>query len=172
VSRSAPKSWRKQNDSTWPLDQGQTLPQAGEAPFEHGYHKHAIHLAQGEDMRAIIMVSIIFLTFLGLFVPKKSSYPSAILIGGEYTVQSGETRSGDMLLLFTHVKVDQGGQVDGSLHVFGSDLQVSGYVSGDIVAYGSRVTVEIPAAQIDGTINNLGSLRELPKFPSFLLVIS
>ncbi|RPH63439.1 MAG: hypothetical protein EHM81_00190 [Chloroflexi bacterium] len=123
-------------------------------------------------MRATILISVLFLALLGLFAPKTSTRPAAILIGGEYTVQAGETRSGDMFLLFAQVKIAEGGQVAGNIQVFGSVLEVSGHVSGDIQAYGSDLSVDTLAAQVDGTINTLGSLRGLPKFPSFLLVIS
>jgi cytoskeletal protein CcmA (bactofilin family) len=77
-----------------------------------------------------------------------------------------------MLLFFAHVKIDEGGQIDGNLQVFGSILEVSGSVSGDIQAYGSQVHVDTPEAQVDGTINTFGSMRDLPNFPSILLVIS
>ncbi len=122
-------------------------------------------------MRAIILIALIFLALFGLFAPQIPC-PAAIIIGGEYTVQAGETRSGDMLLIFTRVKVVDGGLVDGNLQVFGSLLEVSGSVNGDIQAYGSDVSIDTPLAQIAGVVNTLGSLRGLPKFPSLLLVIS
>lgn len=123
-------------------------------------------------MRATLLISIIFLALLGLFAPKTSSLPATILVGGEYTVQAGETRSGEMLLLFARVNVAEGGLVDGNLQVFGSVLEVSGHVSGKIQAYGSQVNLETPKAQVDGAVTRIGSLRGLPKFPSILWVIS
>lgn len=123
-------------------------------------------------MRTSLLISVLALALLGLFTPKTSTRPTAILVGGEYTVQAGETRSGDMLLLFAQVNIAEGGQVDGNLQVFGSTLEVSGRVSGDIQAYGSDLSIDTPAAQVDGVINTIGSLHNLPQFPSILLVIS
>lgn len=123
-------------------------------------------------MRTTILVSLIFLTLLGLFIPKTSIHPATILVGGEYTIQVGEIRSGDMLLLFARVNVAEGGQVAGNIQAFGSVLEVAGQIAGDIDAYGSQVNVDTPSARIDGVINTIYSLRGLPLVPSILLVIS
>jgi hypothetical protein len=123
-------------------------------------------------MRTTVLVSIIFLALLGLFAPKNSSYPNALLVGGEYTVQSEETRSGDMLLLFARVNVAEGGKVTGNILVIGGVLEVAGQVGGNIHAYGGEVNVKTPSAKVDGSINTIYSLHGLPAFPSILLVIS
>ena len=123
-------------------------------------------------MRTTILVSLIFLALLGLILPTTFTRPATILAGGEYTVLAGETRSGDMLLLFARVNVAEGGQVIGNIQVFGSVLEVAGHVSGDINAYASEVNVDTPSAQVDGAINTAYSLGGLLLVPSILLVIS
>lgn len=123
-------------------------------------------------MRATFLISVIFLALLGLLAPKTSTRPAAILVGGEYNVQAGETRSGDMLILFAQVKIAEGGQVAGNIKAVGSVLEVTGQVAGDIDAYGSQVNVNTPFARVDGVINTVYSLRSLPLVPSILLVIS
>lgn len=123
-------------------------------------------------MRATFLVSLILLALFGLFIPETPAYPAMILVGGEYTVQAGETRSGDMLLLFARVNVAEGGQVVGNIQVFGSALEVAGRVSGDINVYGGKVSVDAPSAQVDGAINTAYSLNGLLLIPSILLVIS
>lgn len=123
-------------------------------------------------MRATFLVSLIFLALFGLFLPKTPIHPATILVGGEYTVQAGETRSGDMLVLFARVNVVEGGQVIGNIQALGSALEVAGRVSGDINAYGSEVRVDTPSAQVDGAINTVYSMGGLLLIPSILLVIS
>jgi hypothetical protein len=157
---------------TWPLDQVKTPLLAGESLFLPGYDRKVIPIGKGVEMRTTVLVSIIFLALLGLFVPNDSSYPSALLVGGEYTVQDDETRSGDMLLLFARVNVAEGGKVTGNILVIGGILEVSGRIGGNILAYGGEVNVKTPSAKVDGNINTIHSLRGLPAFPSILLVIS
>lgn len=123
-------------------------------------------------MRAAILVSVVFLALLGWFAPQISVHPAAVLVGGEYTVQAGETRQGDMLILFGRVKVAENGQVAGNIQVVGGVLEIAGQVSGDVHAYGSDVRLDTPSARVDGVINTVYSLRSLPLVPSILLVIS
>lgn len=123
-------------------------------------------------MRFYLAISTFMLAVFGLFTFNASFEPRTILVGGEYTVQAGETRAGDMLILFARVQIAEGGQVAGKIRVIGGELDVAGQVSGDIRAYGGDVKVRTPSAQIFGTINTIYSLRGLPSFPSILLVIS
>lgn len=124
-------------------------------------------------MRVPFVMTMFALALLGLFSGNGSSFkPRAVLVGGEYTVQAGETRQGDMLILFARVKVAESGQVAGNIRVFGGVLEIAGQVNGDVHAYGSEVHLDTPSARVDGAINTTISLRGLPCFPSILLVIS
>lgn len=124
-------------------------------------------------MRVPFVMTILVLALFGLFSWNCSSFkPRAILVGGEYTVQAGEARQGDMLILFARVTVAKNGQVTGNIRGFGSVLEIAGQVNGDVHAYGSEVRLDTPSARVDGSINTTGSLRGLPRFPSILLVIS
>ncbi len=122
-------------------------------------------------LRTSLLISLIALSLLGLFSPAVAPKTGLIVIGGEYTIQPGETRSGDVLLIFATVNLAQGGVVTGNLHLFGSRLEVTGQVEGQIEAYGSNVSL-LPSAQVQGTVNTLFSLRELPLLPAILLAIS
>jgi hypothetical protein len=123
-------------------------------------------------MRATILVSLIFLALLGLLAPKTPIHPATILVGEQYTVLAGETRQGDMLVLFARVTVAEGGQVDGDIIVVGGVFEIAGQVSGDAHAYASDVSLDTPSARVDGAVNTVYSLRGLPLVPSILLVIS
>jgi hypothetical protein len=122
-------------------------------------------------LRTSLLILLLALSLLGLFAPAVAPQTGLIVIGGEYTIQPGETRSGNSLLIFATVNLAEGGVVAGNLRLFSSRLQVNGQVEGQIDAYGSQVSLS-PSAQVRGAVNILFSLRELPLLPSILLVIS
>jgi len=122
-------------------------------------------------LRANLLISLIVLTLFSSFFPKNNSTTSLLVIGGEYTVQPGEIRHGDALLLMARVKIAEGGTLDGNIRLYGSHLEVGGQVDGDIHSYGGQVSLS-PVAQVQGTINTIYSLTGLPRFPSILISIS
>lgn len=124
-------------------------------------------------MSRIKLALLLFtLAWFGRLAPWATSFnPGVILIGGEYTVQAGETRSGEMLIIFAQVNVAQGGQVLGNVRSIGSALNVTGRVAGKIEAYGGQLNLD-PVAQVEGAVQQLGTFPKLPRCPSILMVIS
>jgi hypothetical protein len=122
-------------------------------------------------LRISFTLLTMFMILSCVFSPLSNINPGLILIGGEYTVQSGETRQGDVLLLFARINITEGGKVSGTIQSFGSDLEVEGSVAGEVFSYGGEVNVK-PSARIDGSINTTASLHGLPQLPSILMVIS
>lgn len=122
-------------------------------------------------MRTSLLILVLALALLGLLAPKTSTNHSLIVIGGEYTVQSSETRRGDVVLILARVNIVEGGSVEGNIHLFGSVLNIAGQVRGQVQAYGGKVSVD-NSAQVDGAITTDGPLPGLPLFPSILLVVS
>jgi hypothetical protein len=121
--------------------------------------------------RISFVISAFVLILLGFFAQANSINPGVILIGGEYTVQAGETRQGDMIIVFAQVDIENGGAVDGNIHLIGSSLSVKGLVAGKIDSYGSDVSVDA-FAQVEREINTIGSVHGLPQLPSILMIIS
>ncbi len=122
-------------------------------------------------LRISFAITSIILILTCIFSPLMKINPGLILIGGEYTVQAGETRQGDVYLLFARINVAEGGKVSGTIQSIGSDLEVDGLVTGEIFSYGGEVKMN-PSARIEGSINTTASLHGLPQLPSILMVIS
>ncbi len=122
-------------------------------------------------LRTSLLISLLTLVLLGLFTATVAPQTGLIVIGGEFTIQPGETRSGNALLIFATVNLAREGVVAGNLRLFGSRLEVNGRVEGQIEAYGSDLNLQ-PSAQVVGAVNTFFALRELPLLPSILLVIS
>ena len=55
--------------------------------------------------RLIAIVALFFLTLISFFAPLAAIHPGTILIGGEYTVQPGEIRHGDLLAVLRRSKL-------------------------------------------------------------------
>jgi hypothetical protein len=121
--------------------------------------------------RLIAILALFILTLISLFAPLVATLPGTVLIGGEYTVQPGEIRRGDLLALFAQVKIAEGGEVDGQVRVYGGELVVAGNVAKNVQSFGSKLTVN-PTAQITGKVNSIDYLRGWFLLPSILLVIS
>ena len=121
--------------------------------------------------RLIAIVALFFLTLISFFAPLAAIHPGTILIGGEYTVQPGEIRHGDLLAVFAQVKIADGGEVTGQVHVYGGELEVNGSLDEGLRSFGSKLTVK-STAQIAGEVSSVDYLRGWFLLPSILLVVS
>jgi hypothetical protein len=123
-------------------------------------------------LRISLVISLFALAALfGFLAPKTTIDPGVILVGGEYTVQPGETRNGDMVILFGQFNVENGGTVTGNVYLVGSGLDIKGTVTGEIYSYGGDVKV-VPSTQTGREFNTIDSFHRLPRLPSILMVIS
>jgi len=104
-------------------------------------------------MLRLIAIFALFATALSSFVaPLSAVHPGTVLIGGEYTVQPGEIRHGDLIAIFARVKIAEGGEVTGQIRVYGGELDVADSVAKDT--------------------NSVEYLRGWFLLPSILLVVS
>ncbi len=121
--------------------------------------------------RLIAIFALFTFTLASIFAPLAAIHPGTILIGGEYTVQPGEVRHGNLIALLARVKIAAGGEVTGQVRVFGGELEISGCVGAGLQSFGSQINVE-PTAQISGEITSMDYLKGRFFLPSILLVIS
>ncbi len=105
-------------------------------------------------IRLLAIVSLFALTIASLLAPLAAVHPGTVVIGGEYTVQPGEIRHGDMIILFARVKIAAGGEVTGQIRAFGSELTIDS------------------AAKIDKDTQSVEPLPMKILLPSLLLVVS
>lgn len=105
-------------------------------------------------IRLIAIVSLFALTLASLLAPLAAIHPGTVVIGGEYTVQPGEVRHGDMIVLFARVKIANGAEITGQIRTFSS-----------------QVTID-SAAKVNGKIQSMEPLPGGILLPSILLVVS
>ena len=122
-------------------------------------------------LRFIALVALVLLALTSFFAPLAAIQPGTILIGGEYTVQPGEIRHGDLLAIFAQVKIAEGGEVEGQVRVYGGELEVAGSVAKNIQSFGSKLTMN-PTAKIAGEVNSVDYVHGWLLLPSILLVVS
>lgn len=99
----------------------------------------------------ILLMLLTILTFVstlvtGLFI---SLNRAVYVVGGEYTVPSGETIQGDLNILFAQVTLEDGAKVNGMIRTFSSNVILDGSVSEGILSMGSDVLGRQPGLSIE-----------------------
>jgi hypothetical protein len=122
-------------------------------------------------LRLTAFISFFVFTILSLIASPKTLNPGLILIGGSYTIQPGETRQGDMVVLFARVEIAAGGKIEGRLNALGSKVVIDGTVTDMVQSIASDLIVQ-PTAQIAGGIDQILGISLPIQLPSFVLVIS
>ncbi len=90
------------------------------------------------------IVTAIFLTVFVLgFLPitAYAASPNAVVIGNNYTLESGETLNDDLLILGGNVYLMNGSTVNGNIVLFGGSIDAAGTVNGEIVVFGGTVNL-------------------------------
>ena len=97
-----------------------------------------------------------------VFLPTKSASASGgvfdgqVIFGQSFTLESGDTLTGDLLVFGGTADIQAGAVVDGNVVLFGGALTVDGEVTGDVSATGATVTLG-PAAHIGGDLITIGA---------------
>lgn len=76
-----------------------------------------------------------------------------VVFGENYTLESGQSLTGDLVVFGGNVTTEEGSTVNGSLAVFGGNVTMNGTIDGDMAAIGGNVNVN---GQVDGDIASLG----------------
>lgn len=129
-------------------------------------------------MKKIFRVFSLLLLAMLVFVPlqsasaKGSAFEGKVIFGQSFTLKTGETLEGDLLVFGGTANIEDGARVNGSVVLFGGSLVVDGEVTGDVAVTGGTVNIGASAhlygnlttvatsleraegAQIDGEINN------------------
>jgi hypothetical protein len=82
-----------------------------------------------------------------------------IVLGGTYTLESGETLSGNLWILGGNVILEAGSRVNGDIMLLGGNVSLSGEVSGDINAMGGNIDLRSQAI-LRGDLNLVGGSYE------------
>jgi hypothetical protein len=98
---------------------------------------------------AIFSVAAVILS--GLVVPLSIAQPGMFVLGGHYYIGQGESLKEDISFYFTQVTIEEDAIVEGQVFLFSSTLDLAGYVTEDIHAFESDLTLR-DSAQVDGEI--------------------
>jgi hypothetical protein len=105
----------------------------------------------------VLLITFILLVFL--------AYPSTafakgllddqIIAGSNYSLASGETQDGSLIVFGGNVSIDNGAVVNGDIVIFGGNLDLSGEVNGSVIGLGSNSNLSATAS-ISGDLVSLG----------------
>ena len=106
-----------------------------------------------------------FFTFLALFVlPTRTAYAQGpdggrVIFGNDFTLESGDTYSGDIVVFGGNVMIEEEAELKGNLIVFGGTAVSDGGITGDVVIIGGQVDLN-DAAVVTGDVVTIGGQLE------------
>ena len=104
-----------------------------------------------------IFLLVLFLTFaLPGAAMAKGLQDDRIVAGGTFTLPSGETQDGNLLIFGGVVTLEQGSQVNGDVVLMGGTIDINGEVSGSVVGIGSAVRLG-GSAVVNGDLTTLAA---------------
>jgi cytoskeletal protein CcmA (bactofilin family) len=113
-------------------------------------------------MKTIGKFTTLFLLAILVFVPlqsaaaKGASYDGQVIFGQSYTLKSGDTLTGDLLVFGGTATIEQGATVNGNVVLFGSTLVDNGEISGDVAVAGGSVSLG-SSAHVHGNLTTVGA---------------
>ena len=103
----------------------------------------------------IALFVLALLVLLAAPVAAQGGEPGKLVVGGEYTLRSGQVLRGDLGVVGGVATIEQGATVSGDVMVAGGVLRVAGRINGDIAVFGGSVTLE-RSAYVAGDLVNFG----------------
>jgi hypothetical protein len=107
--------------------------------------------------RSLFLVGAVLL--LALAIPTAAfaggHLDGRVILGGEFTLASGETLDGDLIVLGGNARTEQGSTITGSVFIAGGNLQIDGTVNGDISVLGGNVDLKSHAI-VKGDVSSIG----------------
>ena len=113
-------------------------------------------------MKTIFKIASVLLLVILLFLPLQyagatnGSLEGQVIFGQSYTLKSGDSMNGDLLVFGGSATIEEGATVNGSTVLFGGNLTVNGSVNGDVVVTGGLVTLG-SAAHITGNLTTVAA---------------
>jgi hypothetical protein len=103
------------------------------------------------------LVPLVILSFLILAMPGQALAAQSlkVILGGTFTLASGETLNEDLTIIGGAVVLEKGSIVYGKVIVLGGSLEINGTINGDIVAAGGHVKLG-ESAVVNGDITSAG----------------
>lgn len=103
----------------------------------------------------IIMLALLAVLALPATALARGPLGDEIVLGGTFTLNEGETLSGNLVVLGGSATLEPDSQVTGDIFVAGGSLTVSGEVDGDVLVAGGRVRLN-DSAVVRGDVGVVG----------------
>jgi len=108
-------------------------------------------------LQTLLVVAIMLMAAVPAFA--SDGQPPGQVVWGNFTLQSGQTMAGDLIVFGGDVRIEADSQLEGSLLAWGGDVEIAGTVEKDVVAMGGDVLLR-KTARIYGGLVALGGTVE------------
>lgn len=110
--------------------------------------------------RIILGLFLIVLAMLFVLPKQALAAPSGkLVLGGTYTLQSGETLYEDLVVLGGYVRLEADSVVNGDVAIMGGTLFAAGIINGDLITAGGAIYLQ-DSATVKGDFTSLGAQVE------------
>jgi hypothetical protein len=106
--------------------------------------------------KALVLLTIVSLVVLWFPQTAQAAIPDRLIIGGNFTLTSGETLNEELLIIGGLVTLENGSTLNGDILIVGGSLNVSGQVNGAIVVAGGSLDLT-SSAIVSGDITTAGT---------------
>jgi cytoskeletal protein CcmA (bactofilin family) len=108
------------------------------------------------------LLALILVLALALPVMAQGEQPGKLIMGGSYTLESGERLEGGVAIAGGDVILQEGSVVEGDVLLAGGRLRVSGRIDGDVAVFGGSLQLQNTAV-VDGDVVSFGgSISQQP----------
>ena len=111
-------------------------------------------------------ISLVLLLVL-LVTPTRAVYAQGpgngdgrVIFGQSFTLESGETFDGDLVLIGGNVTIEEGATLNGNLVVVGGQVESNGELKGDVVVIGGQINLD-KSAVVAGDVVTIGGQLQL-----------
>jgi len=109
--------------------------------------------------RIIILVILLSAILIPTTVSASGFSDDKVILGGNFTLKSGETLNGDLVVFGGNVVLETSSKVNGDAVVFGGNVTSNGTINGNLVALGGLVELQ-SEARVIGDLTVIGSSYE------------
>lgn len=103
----------------------------------------------------ILGLALLVLALSGNLVSAQANTCQPDMISASCTIAAGETFNGDLSLVDSHLTIEKGGRVNGTISSLRSDIQVDGWVTGDVTTVLGSLRIS-DSAHINGDLEAIG----------------
>ncbi len=109
-----------------------------------------------------LLFALTLLTLLAAPAAAQGDEPGKLVIGGTYTLRSGQQLDGDLGVVGGQAVIEEGATVNGDVMVAGGTLEIAGRVEGSIAVFGGSVDLARTAYVAGDLVTFGGSVQRSP----------